>query len=77
MLLPRFSTRAILIVMAICAVYFLVVGLGLRGSTWAAGVAIAATSVVLLALVHAALFGLCYLVATRVRPRSESQRQPV
>ena len=68
MLLPRFSTRVILLVMAVCAVYSLMVGLAIRGSVWAAGAAVAATSLVFVALVHAALFGLCYVVA-RLFPR--------
>jgi hypothetical protein len=69
MLLPRFSIRSILSVMAICAVYFLTVGLAIRGSIWAAGVAIALTSLALTALVHAALFGVCYYIATRSRAK--------
>lgn len=68
MLLPRFSTRTILVITAICAVYSLLVGLAIRGSAWAGGLAIAATSLVFAALVYAALFALCYLFATLVGP---------
>jgi hypothetical protein len=71
MLVPRFSTRAVLIVVTLCAVLFLMIGLGMRGSLWAAGVAIAAASLMFMALVHAALFGLCYAVG---RP-AEKRRQ--
>jgi hypothetical protein len=70
MLVPRFSTRAVLVVTALFAVLFLMIGLGMRGTYWAGGVAIAASSLLFMALVHAALFGMCYVVA---RPRTPRQ----
>ena len=37
-LIPQFSIRTLLIVTAICAAFFSVVGLAVRGSPWAMGV---------------------------------------
>lgn len=71
MLVPRFSTRAVLIVTALCAVLFLLVGLGMRGSLWAAGAAVAGLSLICMAVVHAALFGLCYAVGRPTNRRQE------
>jgi hypothetical protein len=75
MLVPRFTTRAVLIVVTLCAVLFLMIGLGMRGSLWAAGVAIAAASLMFMALVHAALFGLCYLVGRSAEKRRQAARR--
>jgi hypothetical protein len=62
-LLPRFSIRALLGVLTICAVAFLVAGMAYRGQYWAWGVTIGLFSFVLTALVHAAWFGMVWLFA--------------
>jgi hypothetical protein len=63
-------------VTALCAVYFLLIGLGMRGALWAAGVAIALTSLLFAAVVHAAVFGMCYLFGQAFM-RSSAPRVPV
>jgi hypothetical protein len=62
-LLPRFSIRALLWMVTICAVAFLIVGMAYRGQYWAWGVAIGLASLILTALVHAAWFGVAWLFA--------------
>jgi len=62
-LLPRFSIRALLGVLTICAVAFLIAGMAYRGQYWAWGVTIGLASLMLTALVHAAWFGLVWLFA--------------
>jgi hypothetical protein len=62
-LLPRFSIRALLGMLTICAVAFLIAGMAYRGQYWAWGVTIGLGSLVLTALVHAAWFGVVWLFA--------------
>jgi len=62
-LLPRFSIRALLWMLTICAVAFLIAGTAYRGQYWAWGVTIALASLMLTALVHAAWFGVVWLFA--------------
>jgi hypothetical protein len=62
-LLPRFSIRALLGVLTICAVAFLIAGMAYRGQYWAWGVTIGVASLLLTALVHAAWFGVVWLFA--------------
>ncbi len=68
-ILPRFSIRALLGMLTVCAVAFLIAGMAFRGQFWAWGVTIALASLVLTALVHAALFGLVWLFAQKVYAR--------
>ena len=69
MLLPRFSIRALLGMLTICAVAFLIVGMAYRGQYWAWGVTIALVSLILTALVHAAWFGVVWLFAQMASAR--------
>jgi hypothetical protein len=71
MLLPRFTLRAILAVTTVAAVFFLLVGTGYRGQQWAWGVAIGVLSLVVVAFVHAAYFGIVWCFA-RVAARRPS-----
>ncbi len=63
MLFPRFTLRTILAVMTACAVFFLLVGTGFRGQEWAWGAAIGILSLGVVALVHAACFGIVWCFA--------------
>ena len=60
MLIPQFSLRWLLAVMTGCAVVFSVVGLGVRGHVWAAGISIGIGSLVILATIYALLFGMAW-----------------
>jgi hypothetical protein len=61
MLIPRFTMRTILAVMTGCAVLFVVMGMAVRGQTWAWGLVIGVLSLGVTALVHAAWFGIVWL----------------
>jgi hypothetical protein len=63
MLFPRFTIRAILAIMAVCAVLFLLVGTAYRGQTWAWAATIGVFSLAVTALVHAACFGIVWCFA--------------
>jgi type VI protein secretion system component VasK len=63
MLFPRFTLRMILGVTTACAVFFLLVGTGYRGQAWAWGAAIGILSLGVVALVHAACFGIVWCFA--------------
>ena len=60
MLIPQFSLRWLLGVMTGCAVVFSVVGLGVRGHVWAAGISIGIGSLVILGAIYALLFGMAW-----------------
>ena len=49
MLIPQFSIRSLLIVTTISAVFFSIVGMAVRGSTWAMGVSAGVVSLAVLA----------------------------
>jgi len=68
MLVPRFTIRAMLVVMTLLAVFFLLVGTAFRGQNWAWGVAIGVVSLAVAALIHAACFGMVWLFAQRFSP---------
>jgi hypothetical protein len=68
MLVPRFTIRAMLVVMTFCAVFFLVIGIAFRGQNWAWGIAIGVLSLAVTALVHAACFGMVWLFAQLFTP---------
>jgi hypothetical protein len=71
MLLPRFSIRALLAMLTVCALVFLIAGMAARGEKWAWGVTIGLASVLVTALAHAAWFGVVWLFAQMpsVRPK--------
>ena len=65
MLIPQYTIRWLLAVMAACAVVFSIFVLAVRGSPWARGVAqgvsVAILSLVIVLLVHAFVFTLLWL----------------
>jgi hypothetical protein len=73
MLLPRFTIRTLLVLLTVCAFVFVVVGMAIRGKFWARGVTIGLASLLFTALVHAAWFGVVWLVA---RTGSASPEKP-
>jgi hypothetical protein len=60
MLIPQFTIRWLLGVTAVCAVIFSIVAIGVRGTMWAAAVALGLGSLVVLMAIHAGLFGLTW-----------------
>jgi hypothetical protein len=60
MILPRYSLRVILLVVAICAVLSLVVSLGLRGKPWAAGVSMGLLALLVTMILGALSFALIW-----------------
>lgn len=74
MLVPRFTIRALLVLLTVSAVAFVIVGMAFRGQNWAWGVSIGLLSLLLTALVHAAWFGVVWIF-TRM-PSAQPQDQP-
>jgi hypothetical protein len=60
-LVPRFTIRTLLIILTVCAVIFVMIGTATRGQYWAWGVTIGILSVIIVALTHAAWFGIARL----------------
>ena len=63
MILPRFTIRALLVILTIGALVSVVVGMAFRGHYWAIGVTIGLLTVFFAALVHAAWFGIVWAIA--------------
>lgn len=61
MLIPQFTIRWLLVVTAVCAALFSVVGLGFRGRVWAAAFGVGLGSLAVLMLVYAGVFALVWL----------------
>lgn len=76
MSLPRFTLRTILAVTTVAAVFFVLLGAGLRGQQWAWGAAIGVVSLAAVAIVHAAAFGVVWCFARVVSRRSPSPELP-
>ena len=68
MLIPQFTLRWLLIVTAVCAAVFSVVGLAVQGRPWAIGVSVAVGTGVVMMLIYAALFGVVWLVGEVITP---------
>ena len=66
-LLPRFTIRALLAIVTGSSFVFVVIGMAAQGKLWAWGVTVAMASIVLTALVHAALFGVASMFSTLLR----------
>jgi hypothetical protein len=62
-LLPRFTIRVLLAALTLFAVVFVIAGMAYRGQFWAWGVTIGFTSLLVVVVVHAAWFGVCWLFA--------------
>lgn len=63
MLLPRFSIRTLLLLLTLAAIVSVVVGMAVRGADWAWGISLGVLSLLLTALVHAAWFGVVWMLA--------------
>jgi hypothetical protein len=63
MMMPRFTIRTALVGVTCCAVVFVVIGMAVRGESWAWGITIGLVSLVVTLVVHAAWFGLVGLFA--------------
>lgn len=61
MLLPRFTIRALLVMLTVGAVASVIAGTAFRGQTWAWGFTVGLLSLAIFALVHAAWFGVVWL----------------
>jgi hypothetical protein len=73
MLLPRFTIRALLVILTICAFVFVIAGMAVRGQHWAWGITIGIVSVAFTLLIHAAWFGAVWALA---RLQSRKQEEP-
>jgi len=72
-LIPQFSIRWLLAVTAVCAVIFSIVGLGVRGSAWAAAVSIGIGSLVILMLIYGLLFAVVWVFSLTTRSLGRSR----
>lgn len=77
MLLPRFTIRALLVMLTICAVVFVIAGMAVRGQHWAWGVTIGILSVAFTSLVHAAWFGAVWMLAQVQSRKQEEPARPL
>lgn len=73
MLIPRFTIRALWVVLTVCAFVSVIVGMAVRGQHWAWGVTIGLLSLVLIALVHAGWFGLVWMLARATLPEQQGK----
>ena len=69
MLIPQYTIRWLLGLTTVCAVIFSIFALALRGSSAAAAVSIAIAALVVVALVHIALFALVWVFSAIFSPR--------
>ncbi len=60
MLLPRYSLRQILAITTALGFVFLIASYGVRGASWAGGIALGLLSVLAALLVYGAFFGLVW-----------------
>ena len=72
MLLPRFSIRALLVLLTLCAVAFVILGMAYRGQNWAWGISIGLLSLLVTALVHAAWFGIVWILTQLPSSRAKA-----
>ena len=75
MLIPRFSVRWLMLLTAVCAVFFLVMRYAALGRFWAIGLAATVLTLALAMLVYGLLFVLAFVLAgllRLVRPTSPS-----
>jgi hypothetical protein len=64
MLLPRFSLRWVLAIIAAFALVFLIVSQGVQGTQWAAAVSVGLAGLALVALIHASTFAVVWVLST-------------
>jgi hypothetical protein len=77
MLLPRFTIRALLVMVTICAFVFVIAGMAVRGQHWAWGITIGVLSLAFTMLVHAAWFSAVWMLARLQAPEQEKPTQSV
>jgi hypothetical protein len=77
MLLPRFTIRALLVMLTVCAFVFVIVGMAFRGQHWAWGITIGMLSLAFTALVHAAWFSVVWILAQMQSRKQEKPARPV
>jgi hypothetical protein len=63
MLIPQFTLRWVLAVMAGLSLVFLAMSLAVRGHGWAVGLSVVFVAVAVIMALHALVFGLTWLVA--------------
>jgi putative effector of murein hydrolase LrgA (UPF0299 family) len=63
MLVPRFTIRALLVMLTVCAFVFVIAGMAVRGQHWAWGITIGIVSLAFTMLVHAAWFTVVRMLA--------------
>jgi hypothetical protein len=68
--------RTILVVMTLCAVLFVVMGIGARGRMGAWGIVIGVVSLGVTALVHAAWFGVVWYFSRLEERRIAAKERP-
>jgi hypothetical protein len=71
MLVPRFTIRALLVLITLCAFAFVIAGFAIRGEHWALAVTIGLASALFTLLIHAAWFGAIWWLS-----RLTSKKQP-
>ena len=71
MLLPRFTIRALLVLLTVCAFICVVAGMAVRGHPWAWGVTIGLLSIGLTLFVHMAWFSAVWALAQMQARRAE------
>ncbi len=74
MLLPRFTIRALLAMLTICAFIFVIAGMAIRGQHWAWGITIGILSLAFTLLIQAAWFVAVWMLA---QMQSREQDKPV
>jgi hypothetical protein len=73
MILPRYSMRRLLAVMAIFALMFTVVGMAVRGHGWAVVPSLAMAAAAVLLVVQSAMMALVWLVSATQRKLKRSR----
>jgi len=73
MLLPRFTIRALIGLVTICALIFVIAGMAVRGQPWAWGVTIGLASLAFTLLVHAAWTSAVWTLAQMQSRKQEKQ----
>lgn len=73
MLLPRFTIRALLVMLTVCAFVFVLAGMAVRGQHWAWGITIGIMSLAFTLLVHAVWFSAVWSLAQMQSRKQEKQ----
>lgn len=76
MLVPRFSIRALLVMLTLGAVACLIAGMAYRGKDWALAATIALATLIVTALVHASVFGIIWIFAQITGARQPNSDRP-